>query len=138
MNAIKLVFLVVLISQSLCSAIQSQQTRDAGGIEFYIHEEVTNADGEVEQQLISLWQDYISDGKFEDPNSPYWSFETMKVPDENLWAIGITDLAKRDYKVQCKVIGIFQVEGGYWSLISSFSHIDKDGEIHLDVSGHAR
>jgi len=104
-----------------------------GGLEFSIHEEVTNADGEVEQELIRLWQNYISDGKFEDKNSPYWSFENMKVPDENFWAIGVNNLKSREHKVQCKIIGIFKVENGYWSLISSFSHIDDAGEIHLDV-----
>lgn len=103
------------------------------GIEFYIHEEITNANGEVEQELIQLWQNYISEGKFEDKNSPYWSIENMKVPDENFWAIGINSLKERDYKVQCKIIGIFEVENGYWSLISSFSHIEESGEIHLDV-----
>lgn len=104
-----------------------------GGIDFYIHEEVTNADGAIEQELITLWQNYISDGNFQDKNSPYWSFENMKVPDENFWAIGINTLKERDYKVQCKIIGIFEVENGYWSLISSFSHVDAYGEAHLDV-----
>ena len=65
-----------------------------GGIDFYIHEEVTNADGAIEQELITLWQNYISDGNFQDKNSPYWSFENMKVPDENFWAIGINTLKK--------------------------------------------
>ncbi len=50
-----------------------------GGIEFYIHEEVTNANGKVEQELIQLWQNYISDGNFEDKDSSYWSFENMQV-----------------------------------------------------------
>jgi len=36
--------------------------------------------------------------------------------------------------VNCiKIIGIFEAENGYWSLISSFSHLDDAGEIHLDV-----
>ena len=112
---------------------QADDVSDKSGIEFFIHEEVTNADGAIEHELIQLWKNYISDGNFQDVNSPYWSFEKMKVPDENFWAIGIDNLANRGYKVQCKVIGIFQVENGYWSLISSFSHLDDDGEIHLDV-----
>lgn len=106
---------------------------DSEGLEFYIHKEVTNADGAIEQELIQLWKNYLMDGNFQDTSSPYWSFENMKVPDENFWAIGINTLKNRGYKVQCKVIGIFEVEHGYWSLISSFSHIDQLGEIHLDV-----
>ena len=111
-----------------------RQPSSRGGIDFYIHEEVTNADGEVEQQLIELWQNYISDGHFQDVNSPYWSFENMKVPDENFWAIGIGQLKQKPYRVQCKIIGIFEVGEGYWSLISSFSHLDNQSEeVHLDV-----
>ena len=129
----KTIFIIMLLSICNLGYAQILNDESAGGINFYIHEEVTNADGEIEQQLIELWQNYISDGNFQDTNSPYWSFENMKVPDENFWAIGIENLDKKDYKVQCKVIGIFEVENGYWSLISSFSHIDKSGEIHLDV-----
>lgn len=102
-------------------------------IDFYIHQEVTNANGIVEQKLINLWQNYISDGNFQDPNSPYWSFENMKIPDENFWAIGINTLEEKKHRVQCKIIGIFELEDGYWSLISSFSHVDTTGEAHLDV-----
>ncbi len=128
--------LYTLIFLTLCqmSFAQSEATDSRGGIDFYIHEEVTNADGEVEQQLIELWQNYISDGHFQDVNSPYWSFENMKVPDENFWAIGIGQLKQKPYRVQCKVIGIFEVGNGYWSLISSFSHLDNQSEeVHLDV-----
>ena len=112
---------------------QPEVVDTAGGLEFYIHEEVTNADGAIEQELIQLWKNYLIEGNFQDLNSPYWSFENMKVPDENFWAIGINTLKNRSYKVQCKVIGIFEVENDYWSLISSFSHVDQSGEIHLDV-----
>jgi hypothetical protein len=125
--------LSVLFFTGYTGFAQTDKTDSQGGIEFYVHEEVTNADGEVEQELIALWQHYISDGKFQDTDSPYWSFENMKVPDENFWAIGIESLQHRDYKVQCKIIGIFELENGYWSLISSFSHVDESGEIHLDV-----
>lgn len=125
--------LFALILASLYTSCAAQPVDDTGGIEFYVHEEVTNADGAIEQELIRLWQNYLSDGNFEDPASPYWSFENMKVPDENFWAIGINGLDKSAYKVQCKVIGIFAVDNGYWSLISSFSHVDEAGEIHLDV-----
>lgn len=129
----KRLFVIILLFIHIVGNAQIADSTSIGGIEFYIHEEVTNANGEVEQKLIQLWQNYISDGKFEDLNSPYWSFENMKVPDENLWAIGINSLRERGHKVQCKIIGIFEVENQHWSLISSFSHVDESGEIHLDV-----
>ena len=129
----KINYILFLFSMCHLCFAQSAHVDDLGGIDFYIHEEVTNANGVIEQQLITLWQNYITDGNFQDKNSPYWSFENMKVPDENFWAIGINTLKERDYKVQCKIIGIFEVENGYWSLISSFSHVDAFGEAHLDV-----
>ena len=124
---------LILLLISFYTTASTQASAGTGGIEFYIHEEVTNADGEVEKELITLWQHYIREGKFQDPNSPYWSFENMRVPDENLWAVGIEQLKNQDYVVQCKIIGIFQVENDYWSLISSFSHVDEAGLSHLDV-----
>lgn len=129
----KAIFILMLFSICNISLAQTDETKSIEGLDFYIHEEVTNANGKVEQQLIELWQNYISDGNFQDIKSPYWSFENMNIPDENFWAIGIENLKKKGYKVQCKVIGIFEVENGYWSLISSFSHLDKSGEIQLDV-----
>lgn len=133
MSKIVILFVLVLSYNTSYSQTEVDQNKSFGGIEFYIHKEVTNADGEVEQELIRLWQNYISDGKFEDRNSPYWSFENMTVPDEHFWAIGIHKLKEQDYKVQCKIIGIFEVENNHWSLISSFSHVDEEEEIHLDV-----
>ncbi|MEB8327744.1 hypothetical protein OO009_00125 [Flavobacteriaceae bacterium KMM 6897] len=129
----KILFTLILFSICNKSIAQTVETKNLEGIDFYIHKEVTNANGEVEQELIELWQNYISNGNFQDVKSPYWSFKNMKVPDENLWAIDIVNLKKKEYTVQCKIIGIFEVENGYWSLISSFSHIDKSGEIHIDV-----
>lgn len=129
----KLATLLILVAINNYCFSQVNAITDNYGITFHIHEEVTNADGDVEKQLIRLWKNYISDSNFQDPKSPYWSFKNMKVPDENFWAIGIETLKNREHKVQCKVIGIFQLENGYWSLISSFSHIDSLGEIHLDV-----
>ncbi|WP_340200894.1 hypothetical protein [Ascidiimonas sp. W6] len=129
----KLICTLLLISICNNGIAQLDASKSLGGIDFFIHEEVTNADSKVAQKLIELWQNYISDGNFQDPKSPYWSFEKMNVPDENFWAIDIVNLKKKEYKVQCKIIGIFEVENGYWSLISSFSHIDNSGEIHLDV-----
>ncbi len=131
MRTVALSFLCVLITISAFS--QANSTNNSGGLEFYIHEEVGNYDGEVEKQIITLWKDYLNEGDFQNPKSPYWSFQNMKIPDENFWAIGINTLKKRKYKVQCKIIGVFQVENGYWSLISSFSHVDENGLSHLDV-----
>ena len=127
---------VLIVGILLCvSSLAAQDLIDnrTSGIEFLIHEEVTNADGAIEKRIIQLWQDYIDEGSFQDPHSPYWSFEHMKIPDENLWALGLSELKHKDYRVQCKIIGVFEVDHGYWSLISSFSHIDSIGEIHLDV-----
>ncbi len=112
---------------------ETQTATDDSGIDFFIHEEVTNADGESERQIIQLWQDYISSGQFQDPESPYWSFANMKVPDENFWAIDIPSLAKRGYPMQCKVIGVHTVENDHWRLASAFSHVDEAGQVHLDV-----
>ena len=123
---------IICLFGMMCFA-QNEVSDHEGGIEFLIHHEVTNADGEVEQQLIELWKSYIDEGSFQDPNSPYWSFEHMTIPDENFWAIGIERLKDRENKVQCKIIGIFKAENDHWSIISSFSHLDDDGEIHLDV-----
>ncbi len=132
---IKTAIYILAILFSTKGIIQAQEPVPTftGGIEFSIHAEVSNADGDVEKELIKLWQNYISDGNFQDKNSPYWSFQNMAVPDENFWAIGISDLKNKDYTVHCKIIGIFQVSDEYWSLISSFSHLDAEGEIHLDV-----
>lgn len=134
-NAINVKALFIFVFTLTANTFLAQEITDPSveAIEFLIHEEVTNANGEVEQQLIDLWQGYISDGNFQDKQSPYWSFENMKVPDENFWAIGIDKLKNQDYKVQCKIIGIFELENDYWSLISSFSHVDDECEIHLDV-----
>ena len=129
----KFIFKLLLISICNNSHAQIDTPENLGEIDFYIHKEVTNSNGKVEKQLIQLWQNYISKGNFQDLKSPYWSFKNMNVPDENFWAIDIENLKKKEYNVQCKIIGIFEAENGYWSLISSFSHIDKSGEIHLDI-----
>lgn len=129
----KLICIFILITICNNSLAQIDESKSLGGIDFYIHKEVTNANGKIEKKLIELWQNYISNGNFQDLKSPYWSFENMIVPDESFWAIDIVNLKKKEHKVQCKIIGIFEVENGYWSLKSSFSHLDKSGEIHLDV-----
>jgi len=72
-------FTLLFFSICTVSLAQTDKIKSSGGIEFFIHREVTNANGEVEQQLIELWQNYIEEGNFQDINSPYWSFENMKV-----------------------------------------------------------
>lgn len=122
-----------LLCLSLVGFTQDGVSDTTGGLEFYIHEEVSNAGEEIEQQIIELWRNYLLEGRYTDTNSPYWSFENMAVPDESLWALGVESLQTRKYKIQCKVIGVFKVENDYWSLITSFSHVDDEGEIYLDI-----
>jgi len=129
---------VIFIASLLLFNLGYAQSPDSASKEsfvFYISEEVTNANEEDEKQIIQLWKDYLMAGNFEDPNSPYWSFEQMKIPDEYLWAVGIPKLKTRDYQVQCKVIGVFAVNDGYFCLQSSFMHkgLGLDEEIHLDA-----
>lgn len=118
---------------STAQSISPKSGDTDNGIVFYIHEEVDNAEGQEEQEIIQLWKDYLLKGKWQDVNSPYWSFENMKVPDENFWAIGMNTLKNRAYQVQCKIIGLFKVEQDHYCLVSSFAHLDAMGEIHLDV-----
>lgn len=124
-------FLVILLI-GCRTPPEPDNSEGSGGIEFTIHREVTNADGAVEQELIALWKNYLLDGKFQDPASPYWSFAEMKVPDESLWAVGIPYFNSRSSKVQCTIIGIFEAEHDHWSLVSSFAHVDSTGRAHLD------
>ncbi len=100
---------------------------------FFIGSEVNNANDKNEKEIIHLWKDYLLSGKFQDQESPFWSFEKMRIPDEYLWALGVQNLQERDYQVQCKIIGIFPVSNGYYALKSAFTHIDEAGEIHLDL-----
>ena len=46
----------ILLLYSLCNLTLAQTMHDdsVDGIDFYIHEEVTNADGAIEQELITL------------------------------------------------------------------------------------
>ncbi len=100
---------------------------------FYIGEQVINANDKNEKQIIKLWKEYLLAGKSGDTTSPFWSFENTTVPDEYLWALGLDEIQNRAYETQCKIIGVFQVERGYYCLKSAFSHIDGNGEIYLDV-----
>ncbi|MCH2232512.1 MAG: hypothetical protein MK105_19400 [Crocinitomicaceae bacterium] len=102
-------------------------------LKFFICEQVVNANDPNEKQIIQLWKDYLSEGEFGDSTSSFWSFEDSNNPDEYLWAIGVESLDNRDYQVQCKIIGVYPVQHDYYCLKSAFTHIDDQGEIHLDV-----
>ncbi|MBT8180509.1 MAG: hypothetical protein KJO53_02860 [Eudoraea sp.] len=123
-----LLFLQIGYSQT-----EHKELKSNSKIEFFIDDEVINAEGEAEKLIIELWKNYLLEGKFQDTQSPYWSFDNMKVPDEYLWAVGVQNLNSRKYKVQCKIIGVFPAENDHYSLKSAFTHIDSKGEIHLNT-----
>lgn len=124
---------LIIIFQSSFAQKEEQEGLVNRNIDFFIGSEVTNANDEDEKQIIQLWKNYLIEGKFQDDNSPYWSFDQLKIPDEYLWAVGIESLQERDYRVQCKIIGIFPVENEHYALKTAFTHIDQKGEIHLDT-----
>ncbi|WP_196887429.1 hypothetical protein [Aureivirga sp. CE67] len=126
----KLLLLFVLISFQISCA---QNEKDNSGLKFYIDKDVTNAKDEPAKEIIKLWKDYLETGKFREENSPFWSYENMNRPDEYLWAIGVPSLKSRDYEVQCKIVGVFPVENGFYTLKSAFSHLDENGEINIDA-----
>ena len=128
----KTIFIVFVLIH-LISYTQNQTEKLNGNLEFFTSSDVMNAEGQSEKEIIELWKNYLKEGKFQDNKSPYWSFDNMKIPDEYLWAIGVQNLSTRDYKTQCKIIGIFPVEKNYYALKSAFTHIDEKGEIHLDT-----
>lgn len=127
------IIIILVIFQISCAQEEKLKIISNGNIDFYIGSEVTNANDKSEKQIIQLWKNYLIEGKFQDANSPYWSFDELKIPDEYLWAIGVESLQQRDYRVQCKIIGVFPVENEHYALKSAFTHIDKNGEIHLDT-----
>ena len=128
---ISLLFTFFIIPKVNSQNIQTTSTDSS--LIFFIGEQVVNAEDENEKQIIQLWKNYLLEGKFGDPNSPFWSFDGTKAPDEYLWAVGVGNLNKLDYKVQCKIIGVYPVEQDYYCLKSAFTHVDPTGEIHLDV-----
>jgi hypothetical protein len=83
----KTIVILMLFSIMNMSFTQTASVENSGSIDFYIHEDVTNAKGEIEQQLISLWQNYISEGNFQDLNSPYYSFENMAALMKIFWLL---------------------------------------------------
>ncbi|WP_196893964.1 hypothetical protein [Aureivirga marina] len=128
-----LFYLTILFFQLSCAQQKEEVSTKKSGLKFYIGAEVTNAKDSPEKEIIELWQNYLEAGKFRIDDSPYWSYENMKKPDEYLWAIGVQNLSSRDYEVQCKIVGIFPAENDYYALKSAFSHVDENGEIHLDA-----
>ena len=127
------IIVLILIFQASYAQKEKQEITSIGNIDFFIGSEVSNANDESEKQIIQLWKNYLIEGKFQDAKSPYWSFDQLKIPDEYLWAVGIESLQERDYRVQCKIIGIFPVENEHYALKTAFTHIDQKGEIHLDA-----
>ncbi|KOY86402.1 hypothetical protein AD998_09820 [bacterium 336/3] len=119
---------IILISLK----VFGQNNTSSDKLKFFIGEQVINAGDENEKQIIQIWKNYISSGQYGNPDSPYWSFEKTNVPDEYLWALNLTNIQNNKYQTQCKIIGIFPVEHGYYCLKSAFMHI-VEGEIFLDV-----
>lgn len=135
MNIKTLIISFICFSCSITS-VKSQDILNKSSdssLVFYIGEQVVNAEDENEKQIIQLWKDYLLANKYGDTTSAFWSFEDSKIPDEYLWAIGIESLRSRNHQVQCKIIGVYPVEKGYYCLKSAFTHVDTKGEIHLDV-----
>ncbi len=127
----KYAFLIILFT-SLTAFGQSNNSETADKLKFFIGEQVVNADGENEKQIIQLWKNYLLAGQYGDINSPYWSFENVTVPDEYLWALNLNNIQNNEHQTQCKIIGIFAVEHDYYCLKSAFMH-SNDGELFLDV-----
>lgn len=122
-----LVFVVVFITINTFA-----QNNTSNKLKFFIGEQVINAEDENEKQIIQLWKDYVTNGQYSDPNSPYWSFEKTNVPDEYLWALNLANIQNNEYETQCKIIGVFPVKHDYYCLKSAFMH-DANGELFLDV-----
>lgn len=130
-------FTVIILFQLFVfvSCVQgfSQAENSENKLSFYIGEQVTNATDVNEKQIIELWKSYLLAGKYGEESSPYWSFDNVNVPDEYLWAVGVDKIQEKPYKTQCKIIGVFKAEKGYYCLKSAFTHINEQGEIFLDV-----
>jgi hypothetical protein len=123
---------ILTIFISLSAYSQNDTLGISNKVKFFIGEQVINADGENERQIIQLWQNYISAGQYGDTNSPFWLFGNVNVPDEYLWALNLNNIQNNNYQTQCKIIGIFPVEQDYYCLKSVFMH-SNEGELFLDV-----
>lgn len=128
----KIIFIIFALIYTISQA-QDHKEGLTSNLEFFTDSEVMNAEDQPEKEIIELWKNYLKEGKFQDSQSPYWSFDNMKIPDEYLWAVGVQNLNTRGYKTQCKIIGIFPAEKNYYALKSAFTHIDEKGEIHIDT-----
>ncbi|MGB5646884.1 hypothetical protein [Muriicola sp.] len=128
-----LILTFLFIIQTGYAQNHKKELNSDSNVKFFVGSEVMNAEDQAEKRIIQLWKDYLLEGKFQDDQSPYWSFDNMKIPDEYLWAVGVQNLNSREYKVQCKIIGVFPAENDFYALKSAFTHIDDKGEIHLDT-----
>ena len=63
---------ILIIFISLSTFSQNDTLGISNKVKFFIGEQVINADGENERQIIQLWQNYISAGQYGDTNSPFW------------------------------------------------------------------
>jgi hypothetical protein len=124
--------LLLIIFPNLNAFSQNNNSVTDEKLKFFIGEQVINAEGENEKQIIQLWKNYISDGQYGDSNSPYWLHENVNFPDEYLWALNINNIKNNNYQTQCKIIGIFPVAHDYYCLKSAFMH-STHKELFLDV-----
>lgn len=127
-------YIILVLAFLYLKGLSQNSTADQSSnkLAFFIGEQVINAEGENEKQILQLWKDYLLKGKYGDPNSPYWSFEKTNAPDEYLWALNLDAIPNNTFQTQCKIIGIFPVEHNYYCLKSAFMH-HLDGELFLDV-----
>ncbi len=109
-----------------------KSNKNKSGIIFYVDKNVTNAEGENEIEIINLFKKYLKSESFRQKDNPYWDFEGMNIPDDYLWAVDMYNLNDRIPPVQCKIIGIFPVQYGFYALKSVFSHTNKNQEIEID------
>jgi hypothetical protein len=105
----KYIFLLILLTSQIALG-QNNNSETDEKIKFFIGDQVVNAEGEDEKQIIELWKIYLLAGQYGDINSPYWSFENVTVPDEYLWALNLNNIQNNEHQTQCKIIGIFAVE----------------------------
>ena len=104
--------ITILLTTCLQALGQNNNSETADKLKFFIGEQVVNAEGENEKQIIELWKNYLLAGQYGDTNSPYWSFENASVPDEYLWALNLNNIQNNEHETQCKIIGIFAYSNG--------------------------
>ena len=109
-----------------------KSNKNKSGIIFYVDKNVTNAEGKNEKEIIHVFKKYLKSETFRKKENPYWDFEGMNIPDDYLWALDMYNLNDRTPAVQCKIIGIFPVQYGFYALKSVFSHTNENKEIEID------